>query len=91
MALSLACDWRLHKVMASQSDAKFIPHINERVCFRGMDKTLMFAVQLELIFLRRIFIGKYALINQDIGILGRDILNEVSLLLDGPNLTWDEQ
>ena len=48
-------------------------------------------VHLDLIFIRRIFRGRYLLINQECGILGRDILNHISLLLDGPHLGWGEQ
>jgi len=49
------------------------------------------AVQLNLIFLRRRFKGRFLLIQQEWGILGRDVLNHVSLLLDGPHLMWNEQ
>jgi len=48
-------------------------------------------VQLDLIFLRRAFKGRFLLINQEWGLMGRDILNHVSLLFDGPHLSWDEQ
>jgi predicted aspartyl protease len=48
-------------------------------------------VQLELVFLGRKFNGKFLLIDQPVGILGRNILNAVALLLDGPRGTWDEQ
>jgi hypothetical protein len=47
------------------------------------------AVRLDLIFLRRTFKGRFLLIDQEWGILGRDVLNHLSLLLDGPQLTWD--
>jgi hypothetical protein len=49
------------------------------------------AVQLNLIFLRRRFKGRFLLIKQEWAIIGRDVLNHVSLLLDGPHLTWSEQ
>ena len=49
------------------------------------------AVQLELLFLRRAFKGRFLLIDQEWGILGRDILNHLALLLHGPRLTWSEQ
>ena len=42
------------------------------------------------VFGRRIFRGQFLLIDQPIGILGRNILNEVSLLFDGPRLEWTE-
>lgn len=48
-------------------------------------------VELDLTFLRRTFRGKLLIINQDVGILGRDILNHVPLVLDGPNLSWEEK
>jgi hypothetical protein len=49
------------------------------------------AVQLDLLFLRRTFRGRFLLIDQVWGIVGRDILNHVAILLDGPHLTWSEQ
>jgi hypothetical protein len=59
----------------------------------GFDGSTSFAsaVQLELVFLNRIFKGQFLLILQEWGVIGRDILNHVSLLLDGPNLMWSEQ
>ncbi len=47
--------------------------------------------RLELFFLNRTFRGRFLLIDQEWGILGRDVLNFIPLLLDGPNLTWGEQ
>lgn len=49
-----------------------------------------FAVELKLIFCRRTFRGRFLLSNQPIGIIGRDILNLVPILLDGPHLEWAE-
>lgn len=48
------------------------------------------AVQVDLRFLGRTFKGRFLLINQEWGIVGRDILNHLVLLLDGPSLTWSE-
>lgn len=48
-------------------------------------------VRLDLIFLRRVFRGRFLMTFQEYGILGRDILNHISLLLDGPGLTWGEK
>jgi predicted aspartyl protease len=45
---------------------------------------------LELVFMRKRFKGQFLLTDQSIGILGRNILNAVVLLLDGPNIHWDE-
>lgn len=59
----------------------------------GFDGSTSFApmVQLELIFCRRIFRGQFLLIDQAWGILGRNVLNAVAVILDGPNNTWDEK
>lgn len=59
----------------------------------GFDGNTSFApvVQLELIFCGRTFRGQFLVINQEWGILGRNVLNSVPLMLDGPNLTWDER
>ena len=59
----------------------------------GFDGSTSFApmVQLELIFCRRIFRGQFLLIDQAWGILGRNVLNTVAVILEGPNHTWDEK
>jgi len=58
----------------------------------GFDGSRSFVpvVRLELVFCRRTFRGQFLLVNQPKGILGRNVLNSVSLLLDGPHLMWDE-
>ena len=48
------------------------------------------AVRLRLRLLGRIFEGLFVLIEQEHGILGRNILNALPLVLDGPRLEWDE-
>jgi len=59
----------------------------------GFDGRKSFArvASLDLIFLRRVFRGRFLIGNQECGVLGRDILNHVALLLDGPRLVWDEE
>ena len=47
-------------------------------------------VQLDLLFLRHVFRGRFLLTNQAYGILGRDILNHVRIVFDGPHLIWEE-
>ena len=47
--------------------------------------------RLEMIFCRKTFRGQFLLVDQAWGILGRNVLNTITLLLDGPRLTWDEQ
>jgi hypothetical protein len=54
-------------------------------------KSVAQAVQLDLLFLKRAFRGRFLLIDQVWGIVGRDVLNHVAILLDGPHLIWSEQ
>jgi hypothetical protein len=58
----------------------------------GFDGHVSFVsvVRLELIFCRRTFRGQFLLLDQPWGILGRNVLNAMSLLFDGPRLVWDE-
>jgi hypothetical protein len=46
------------------------------------------AADLDMLFLRRAFRGRYALIDAERGVLGRDVLNHLTLLLDGPRQQW---
>ena len=59
----------------------------------GFDGTrsLAPAVRLELSFLGRIFRGQFLIVDQTHGVLGRNVVNSIPLLLDGPNSTWDEK
>lgn len=61
----------------------------ELMGFDGSRSVAAVAV-LDMIFLRRAFRGRYLLIDQECGIMGRDILNHVALLLDGPRRQWSE-
>ena len=56
----------------------------------GFDGSRSFApvVTLDLVFLLRAFRGRYLVVDEERGILGRDILNHVSLLLEGPQQQW---
>ena len=63
--------------------------VYELVGFDG-NRSLAQAVRLDLVLLGRTFRGRFLLTDQAFGILGRDILNHISLLLDGPNSAWDE-
>lgn len=58
--------------------------------FDGRKSTAQ-AASLDLIFLRRTFRGRFLVSTQEWGIVGRDVLNHVALLLDGPRSVWDEQ
>ena len=59
----------------------------------GFDGSKSFApvVMLDLLFLRRAFRGRYLLTEAEHGIMGRDILNHVIVLLHGPHQQWSEQ
>jgi len=72
---------------------EIVPVANKVYELQGFDGSLQLAemVQLDLVFLHKRFKGQFLLIDQPIGILGRNILNAVTLLLDGPNAQWNEQ
>jgi hypothetical protein len=59
----------------------------------GFDGSKSFAsvVLIDMIFLQRVFRGRYLLTEDERGIMGRDILNHIALLLDGPRRQWSEQ
>jgi hypothetical protein len=69
-----------------------VPTPGQQYQLVSFDGTISFApvVRLELIFCGRTFRGQFLLIDQDSGILGRNVLNALPLLLDGPRLVWDE-
>jgi len=66
---------------------------NEGYELRGFDGSVSIArvVEVDLLFLRRASKGRFLLINQEWGLIGRDVLNHVSLLFDGLRLDWSEQ
>lgn len=85
------------------ADVTLIPHssesqlgltidLNEGNELMGFDGRLSVApaVQLDLILLGRVFRGRFLIINQECGVIGRNIINHVSLLFDGPRLNWSE-
>ena len=54
-------------------------------------KSIAPAITAELLFLGKTFRGQFLLIDSWHGILGRNVLNNLSLLLDGPSLKWTER
>ncbi|MCG2783606.1 MAG: hypothetical protein L6461_00725 [Anaerolineae bacterium] len=48
------------------------------------------AVSLELLFRGKKFSGQFLLIDEPIGILGRNVMNALQLVFDGPRQTWEE-
>ena len=69
-----------------------IPDPNTTYEVYAFDGTVTFAqvVDIDLVFLNRSFRGRFLLTDEDVGILGRNVLNQISLLLDGPRLRWSE-
>jgi predicted aspartyl protease len=47
------------------------------------------AVQADLACFGKVSRGLYLLVDEPVGIVGRDILNEIVLVLNGPSLTWE--
>jgi hypothetical protein len=60
---------------------------------QGFDghSSLAQAVTLDVIFTKKIIRGKYVVVNSGMGILGRDVINHLAILLDGPRLSWQER
>ena len=58
----------------------------------GFDGTKSIApvVTLDLALLGRVFEGRYLGCDQSWGILGRDVLNHLAIVLDGPDQAWHE-
>lgn len=54
------------------------------------ESRLVNMVEMELVLLGRKFTGQFLLIDQPIGMLGRNILNALSITFDGPRGKWDE-
>jgi predicted aspartyl protease len=61
----------------------------ELLAFDGRS-TAVGVVRADLLMLGRTFRGQFLVIDQQVGILGRNILNALALLLDGPQQTWSE-
>jgi hypothetical protein len=58
----------------------------------GFDGTRSFAdsVELDMLFLGKAFRGRYLLTDNDRGIVGRDVLSSLVLMLNGPSREWTE-
>ena len=67
--------------------------MDRRYRLLGYDGSVSFygVVWLELVFLRRTYRGRFLLVDRQYGILGRNVLNTLSIVLDGPQQTWAEQ
>jgi hypothetical protein len=49
------------------------------------------ATELDLIFQRRVFRGRFLVTQQEVGFLGRDVINHLALVLYGPGMVWHER
>jgi hypothetical protein len=68
----------------SQTSARY-----EVESFDGSKSTAPVA-HLEVLLLGKSFRGQFLLVDAPFGFLGRNILNNISILLDGPSLSWRE-
>lgn len=80
----------MQRSSAYQLGAVIDPNTTYEVC--AFDGTVTFAqvVELDLVFLSRSFRGRFLVTDEDVGILGRNVLNQISIVLDGPQLFWSE-
>jgi predicted aspartyl protease len=56
----------------------------------GGESKVVGSVVLEMIFLGKKFTGQFLVTDESTGILGRNILNLVSIVFDGPRSKWEE-
>jgi hypothetical protein len=63
--------------------------VYELMAFDGT-KSMAPAVSMELLFLGKTFRGRFLVVDQHWGVLGRNIVNNLRLLFDGPRLAWHE-
>lgn len=68
------------------------PVAETRYELMGFDGTTSFAqvVRLELLFEGRTFRGQFLITQDDVGVLGRNVLNTIPLALNGPHQEWYE-
>ncbi|CAN5736238.1 hypothetical protein BH20ACI4_BH20ACI4_06400 [soil metagenome] len=66
---------------------------NETVELFGFNEsqTVSEIYHLQVVFLGKRITGNYCAIDDEAGILGRDVLNEFSILFDGLKLNWSNQ
>ena len=76
--------------LVEQLRMKQVPDIPYEIQGFDGEPKLAKMVELELFFLGRKFSGQFLLIDQPVGILGRNILNVLSITFDGPRGKWEE-
>ena len=60
----------------------------ELMAFDG-NRSLASAVILDLIFAEKVFRGRYLLTDDAVGVIGRNVLNHLTVEFDGPALKWN--
>jgi len=70
-----------------------ITDTGERIPLMSFDGTISESkvARIDLVFGKGRFRGHYPLIDAEVGIVGRDVLNHLRLLLDAPAQQWDEK
>lgn len=77
----------LPTVVADELGLSYSASSYELVGFEN-SSSVAHAVRAEMVFIGLTFRGQFLLADQDWGIIGRNILNMVSLTYDGPKLLW---
>lgn len=77
----------LPQSVAVELGLNYLPGGYELLGF-GEHSSTAHAVRAEMIFLGLTFRGQFLLAEQDWGIIGRNILNALSLTYNGPRLSW---
>lgn len=79
----------LPQVVADELGLSYTADSYELVGFENRS-SIARAVRAEVVFLGLTFRGQFLLAEQDWGIIGRNILNVVSLTFNGPGLSWEK-
>ena len=83
--ITLIPEWVIDRL-----EAETIPNSRyDLVGFTG-DPVTFSAVRLELTFCGKVFRGQFLPVQEEWGIIGRNVLNSLSITLDGPSLAWFE-
>jgi predicted aspartyl protease len=78
-------------VVAEQLGVPMVADVQYELAAFDGTKSLVSVALIDMVFLNRVYRGRYLLVNAAEGVLGRDVLNHLSLLFDGPGQQWTEQ
>jgi hypothetical protein len=78
----------LPRVVAQDLGLSYLESSYELVGFEN-SSSIAHSVRAEMVFLGLTFRGQFLLAEQDWGIIGRNILNSVSVTYNGPKLSWE--